>query len=107
MASTTDRFGAKRQEPEETGQVTNRANPYSYQRTGDDQMTRKSDIAVNALTGIYPSMAAAEIRLQQQREQTLEWIATNALSTYRGAWCRAKSVDSGIDCATGSPTSAE
>jgi hypothetical protein len=46
MASTTDRFGAKRQEPEETGQVTNRANPYSYQRTGDNQMTQ-----VNAKKG--------------------------------------------------------
>lgn len=52
-------------------------------------MTRKSDIAVNTSTSNYPGMAAPEIRRQQQREQTLEWISANALSTFRLAWRKA------------------
>ncbi len=63
-------------------------------------MTRKSDIEVNTLTSSYAHMAGLEPLRQQQREQTLEWISTNALSTFRSAWC-------GIDCAPGSGTSAD
>ena len=70
-------------------------------------MTRKSDIAVNAQASQYPGMAAAAIRRQQQREQTLEWVSHNALSTLRGAWCKAKLASSSNDCAPGFVTSAE
>lgn len=70
-------------------------------------MIRKSDIAVNAQASQYPGMAAAAIRRQQQREQTLEWVSRNALSTLRGAWCKAKLASSGINCAPGSATLAE
>ncbi len=68
-------------------------------------MTQNPGIAVSSLTGIYPGMAAAEIRRRQQRDQTLEWISTNALAALRSAWCRAKL--GGSDDAPGSGTSAE
>jgi hypothetical protein len=69
-------------------------------------MTQKSDIAVTAPASNYLGMAAQEIRRQQQREQTLEWVSRNALSTLRSAWCRAKLDSSGIDYAPGSGRSA-
>jgi len=49
-------------------------------------MRRKPGIAVNALNDERLSHAAQEARLQQQREQTLEWISITALSTLRLAW---------------------
>jgi hypothetical protein len=70
-------------------------------------MTQKSNIAVITPTGNWPGTAAPEIRRQQQREQTLEWVSRNALSTLRRAWRKAKLGGSGIDCALGSATSAE
>ena len=54
-------------------------------------MTRNTDIEVNTLTRNHPGMAAAAIRRQQQREQTLEWVSLNALATLTSAWCKAKS----------------
>jgi hypothetical protein len=45
----------------------------------------------------YVGLAAPEIRRQQQREQTLEWVSRNALSTLRSAWCRAKLDSSDLD----------
>jgi hypothetical protein len=68
-------------------------------------MIQNPDISIHTLTGICPSMAAAEIRRLQQREQTLEWISTNALSTFRSAWCGAKLNSNGY--APGSGTSAQ
>jgi hypothetical protein len=50
---------------------------------------RTSDIAVNALTDGHLNSEAQKVRRQQQREQTLEWISTTALSTLRLAWRRA------------------
>ena len=52
-------------------------------------MKRKSDIAVNALIGEFPIMATPKIRRQQERQQTLEWISTTALSTLRRVWRKA------------------
>ena len=52
-------------------------------------MTRKSDISVNTPTSGYPEIEVAKMLRQQQREQTLAWISTNALSTLRHAWHRA------------------
>jgi hypothetical protein len=52
-------------------------------------MRRKSDIAVNALTDERLGTEAQKARHEQQREQTLEWISTTALSTLHLAWRRA------------------
>ncbi len=52
-------------------------------------MTQNPGIEVKTLTGIDPVIAAREIRRQHQREQTLEWISTNAFSTLRSVWSRA------------------
>jgi hypothetical protein len=70
-------------------------------------MTQKSDSAITAPAGNHPGMAATEIRRQQQREQTLEWLSLNALSTFQSAWRRAKLDGSGIDCAPGAGRSAQ
>jgi len=69
-------------------------------------MTRISDIAVKAPANNYAGMAAPEIRRQQQREQTLEWVSRNALSAVRRAWCGAKLNSSDIDRVPGSARSA-
>ncbi len=64
-------------------------------------MTHKSDIEVNALTSSYARMAGLESLRQQQREQTLEWVSLNALSTLRSSWRKAKLVNRGApDSAT-------
>jgi hypothetical protein len=49
-------------------------------------MKRESDISLRTPTSSCPEIEAAMMRRQQQREQTLEWISTNALSTFRLAW---------------------
>jgi hypothetical protein len=49
-------------------------------------MKRESDISVNTPTRRSPEIEAEMLRRQQQREQTLAWISTNALSTFRHAW---------------------
>jgi len=51
-------------------------------------MTRKSDISVYTPTTGCPEIEAAKMRRQQQQQQTLAWISTNALSTLRLAWHR-------------------
>ena len=70
-------------------------------------MTQKSDSAVEAPASNFPGMAAPEIRRQQEREQTLEWLSLNALSTFQIAWRRANLDSSGINCAPGSGRSAQ
>jgi hypothetical protein len=70
-------------------------------------MTRISDITVITPTSNYPGMAAPETPRQQQREQTLDWVSRNALSTFRRTWCKAKVGSRGIDSALGSATSTE
>jgi hypothetical protein len=59
-------------------------------------MTQKSDFAVITPKRTSPGTAALEIERQHQREQTLEWIARNAPSTFRRAWRKAKLSDSHI-----------
>ncbi len=66
-------------------------------------MTQDHGIEVKTLTGIDPVIAARAIRRQRQREQTLEWIATDAFLTLRSAWSRAKL--NGSDYAPGSGSS--
>ena len=71
-------------------------------------MTRKSHIEVNTLTSSYAHMAGLASLRQQQREQTLEWVSLNALSTLRSTWRKAKLVNRGaLDSATSAekPTS--
>jgi hypothetical protein len=70
-------------------------------------MRRKPDIAVNALSEEHLSRVAQEAFRQQRREQTLEWISTNALSTLRLAWRKSSSGNSRIDGSPGSATPSE
>ncbi len=60
-------------------------------------MTHKSDIEVDTSTSSYARMAGPETVRQQQREQTLEWVSLNALSTFRSTWRKAKLVSGGTD----------
>ena len=53
-------------------------------------MTPKSETTSNVRTSNYPGLAAAEIRVKQEREQTLDWVSHNALSTVRNTWCKAR-----------------
>ena len=53
-------------------------------------MTHKSNIEVDTSTSKYPRLAGPEVLRQQQREQTLEWVSLNALSTLRKTWSKAK-----------------
>jgi len=64
-------------------------------------MTRKSDIEVNTLTSGYAHLAGLESLRQQQREQTLEWVSLNALSTLRSSWRKAKLVNHGLQQCSG------
>jgi hypothetical protein len=66
-------------------------------------MTHKSNIEVDTSTSRYPRMAGPEALRHQEREQTLEWVSLNALSTLRCTWRKAKLVGSGAD---GAPNSA-
>ncbi len=52
-------------------------------------MKNESNISVNTPTSSCPEIEAEKLRRQQQREQTLAWISTNALSTFQHAWHRA------------------
>ena len=49
-------------------------------------MKQEHNISVTTPTSSCPEIEAAKMRRQQQREQTLAWISTNALSTFRVAW---------------------
>lgn len=52
-------------------------------------MASKPDSFMNSQDKRLPEIEAAKLRRQQQREQTLAWISSNALSTLRHAWHRA------------------
>ena len=70
-------------------------------------MTHKSNIEVDTSTSSYPRMAGPKALRQQEREQTLEWVSLNALSTLRCAWRKAKLAGSGADGAPDSAALAE
>ena len=53
-------------------------------------MTHKSNIEVDTSTSSCPRLSGLEALRQQQREQTLEWVSLNALSTLRKTWSKAK-----------------
>ena len=53
-------------------------------------MTHKSNFEVDTPTSSYPHLSGPEVLRQQQREQTLEWVSLNALSTLRKTWSEAK-----------------
>jgi len=53
-------------------------------------MTQESDTSIITPTSNYPGTAAPEVRRQQHREQTFEWIARNAPATFRREWRKAK-----------------
>jgi len=52
-------------------------------------MTPKTDTSTNTQSSSYAGLAAAEIQRKQEREQTLEWVSHNALSTVQNTWCKA------------------
>lgn len=56
-------------------------------------MTPKSDTGINTRTSDYAGLAAAELQLRKDRDQALEWVSHNALSTVRNTWCKAKQND--------------
>ena len=70
-------------------------------------MTHKSNIEVDTPTSSYPRLSGPEVLRRQQREQTLEWVSLNALSTLRCAWRKAKLAGSGADGAPDSAALAE
>jgi hypothetical protein len=53
-------------------------------------MTPKSDTGNNTQTSSYPGLAITDIRRMQEREQALEWVSHNALSTVQNTWCKAR-----------------
>ena len=56
-------------------------------------MTPKSDTGINTRSSDYRGLAAAELQLKREREQALEWVSRNALSTVQSTWCKAKQND--------------
>ena len=56
-------------------------------------MTPKSDTGNTTRSSNYPGLAAADIRRKQEREQALEWVSHNALSTVQSTWCKARLSD--------------
>jgi len=58
-------------------------------------MTPKTDTDVQTRANDYRGMAAAAIRCKQEREQALEWVSHNALSSVQNTWCKARLNDRG------------
>ena len=58
-------------------------------------MTPKSDTEIRTRANDYRGLAATEIQRKQEREQALEWVSHNALSTVRDTWCKARLNDRG------------
>jgi hypothetical protein len=56
-------------------------------------MTPNPDTGINTRTSDYAGLAAAELQLRKERDQALEWVSHNALSTVRNTWCKAKQND--------------
>jgi hypothetical protein len=53
-------------------------------------MTPKSHIEINTRTNEYRGLAATQFQRKQERQQALEWVSHNALSTVRDTWRKAK-----------------
>jgi hypothetical protein len=53
-------------------------------------MTPKSDTGSNTRISSYRGLAATEIQRKQEREQALDWVSHNALSSVQNKWCRAR-----------------
>lgn len=49
-------------------------------------MKEQPNLNAGVLKGQHLNMTTQEIKRQQQREEALDWISTNALSTLRLAW---------------------
>jgi len=56
-------------------------------------MTPKTDATNPVPANPFPGPASADIRCKQDREEALEWVSHNALSTVRNTWCKARSYD--------------
>jgi len=61
-------------------------NLYRICHTGDIDMNKASNLHTDAPDSRYLNMTALENERKQQREETLKWISTSALSKLRSAW---------------------
>jgi len=52
-------------------------------------MTAKSDTENNTRNEPCRGLMAAELQVKREREQALEWVSQNALSTVQSTWCKA------------------
>ena len=50
-------------------------------------MKGQSEVKADDLNGNSRNLTAQESKRQQQRDETLDWISTNALSALRLTWC--------------------
>ncbi len=50
-------------------------------------MKGQSEVKADDLNGKRRNLTAQESTRQRQREESLDWISTNALTTLRLAWC--------------------
>ena len=59
---------------------------YCICHTGDVDMNNESNLQDHGFDNRYLKMTALENERKQQREETLKWISTSALSKLRSAW---------------------
>ena len=52
-------------------------------------MTAKSDTEINTHSEPCRVLLAAERQLKRERQQALEWVSQNALTTVQSTWCKA------------------
>ena len=53
-------------------------------------MTPRIDTEIKTLANDYRGLTAPAIQSKQEREQALEWVSHNALSSVREKWCKAR-----------------
>jgi hypothetical protein len=53
-------------------------------------MTPRTEAKIKMQAGEYRGLPAAQIQLKKEREEALEWVSHNALSTVRNTWCKAR-----------------
>ena len=53
-------------------------------------MTAKSDTEINTHSEPCRVLLAAERQLKRERQQALEWVSHNALSSVQNTWCKAR-----------------
>ena len=56
-------------------------------------MTPRTEANIKMQASDYRGLAAAGIQLKKEREEALEWVSHNALSTVQNTWCKARLSD--------------